>query len=303
MTVTTRFRLTDDELIDLFDVQLPTLLEQRPHLESRIYHAFINAFATKAEVAAVLTELREHRSEFHEFKTEVNYHFKQVDQRFDQVDQHFEQVDQHFEQVDQHFEQVDQHFEQVDQHLERLDQRFDQVDQRFDQVDQRFDQVDRRMDSFDARMDGFDARMDGFDARMDRLEARMEAGFKDMHRAIDKLGARWGIRNESIFRQTMAELLEQHFGVKVETRWIGGEQFDCIIYDAQHLLVEISASVGSDIQRKLERKRQIYTDATGVVPARVILVAGAIHSHRAQVLREAGFTVIEPEEDALVGDV
>lgn len=51
MAATTRFRLTDEELIDLFDVQLPDLLERRPDLELRIYHAFMKAFATKAEVA------------------------------------------------------------------------------------------------------------------------------------------------------------------------------------------------------------------------------------------------------------
>ncbi len=268
MAVMTRFRLTDEDMLDLFDEQLPSLLERRPELETRIYHAFMKTFATKPEVAAILAELREHRSEFHEFRADVNQRFEQVDQRFEQVDQRFEQVDQRFEQVDQ---------------------RFEQVDQRFEQVDQRFEQVDQRMESFDARMD--------------RLETRMEAGFKDLHRTIDRLGARWGIRNESIFRQTMAELLEKSFGVKVETRWIGGEQFDCIIFDGEHILVEISASVGPDIQKKLERKRELYTQATGVTPARVILVVGAIHSRRAQILRETGFTVIEPEEDVLVDEI
>jgi hypothetical protein len=275
VAVATRFRLTDEEMLDLFDEQLPSLLARRPELESRLYHAFMKTFATKSEVAAVLAELREHRSEFAEFRTEVVHRFEQVDHSFEQVDQRFEQVDQRFEQIDRRFDEVDR--------------RIEQIDRRFEQVDQRFDEVDRRLN--------------GLDARVDQLEARMEAGFKDMHRAIDRLGARWGIRNESIFRQTMAELLEQSFGVKVEARWIGGEQFDCVIFDGEHVLVEIFASVGPDIQRKLERKRELYTQSTDIAPARVILVAGAIHSKRAQALREAGFIVLEPEEDALVGDV
>ena len=201
MVATTRFRLTDEEMLDLFDEQLPSLLERRPELETRIYHAFMKTFATKVEVATVLAELRDFRGEFQDFKTDVR------------------------------------------------------------------------------------------------------VGFRDMQRAIDRLGARWGIRNESIFRQTMAELLEKSFGVKVETRWIGGEQFDCIIFDGEHILVEISASVGPDIQKELERKRELYTQATGATPARVILVVGAIHSKRAQSLRETGFTVIEPEEDVLVDEI
>lgn len=53
------FSLTDAELLDLFDVRLPELLERRPDLEPRIYRAFMKAFATKEDVASVLAELRQ----------------------------------------------------------------------------------------------------------------------------------------------------------------------------------------------------------------------------------------------------
>lgn len=163
-------RLTDEEPVELFDVQLPRLLEERPELELRIYHAFMKAFATKTEVAAVLSELRGFRTE--------------VDQRFDQVDRRFDQVDR----------------------------RFDQVDRRFDQVDQRFDHIEGRLERLEVRQERGEERLDRVEARLDSLETRMEAGFLELHKAIDRLGSRWGIRNESIFRQTMAELLEKSFG-------------------------------------------------------------------------------------------
>ena len=41
-----------------------------------------------------------------------------------------------------------------------------------------------------------DRRFEQVDTRFNSLEARMEAGFRDLHQAIDRLGARWGIRNE-----------------------------------------------------------------------------------------------------------
>ena len=150
-----------------------------------------------------------------------------------------------------------------------------EVDRRFEQVDRRFEQVD---------------------ARFNTLETRMEAGFRELHQAIDRLGARWGIRNESLFRQTIAALLEQSFGVTVEQRTIAGEQFDVLIFDHQHILVEIAASVGPTIQERLERKRRLYTEATGITPTRMILATAAIHSQRAQALRQMGIEVIEPEE-------
>ncbi len=152
-----------------------------------------------------------------------------------------------------------------------MDRRFDQVDRRFEQMDERFDQVDRRFE-------------------------QMDQGFVEVKRSIDRLGSRWGIRNESLFRQTIASILEQSFGVSVEQRAIGGEQFDVLIHDHQHILVEIAASVGPTILARLERKRRLYEEAAGVVPARVILATASIHSRRAQQLRQAGIEVIEPEE-------
>lgn len=41
--------------------------------------------------------------------------------------------------------------------------------------------------------------------------------------------------------------------------------------------------------------RELYSQETGVTPARFILAVVSIHSQQAPELREAGFTVIEPE--------
>ena len=212
---------SDEELIDLFNRQLPDLLDRRPDLEPLIYQGFLGAFARREEVAVVLTELRALRTD-----------------------------------VDQRFEQVDQRFEQVEARIEAFRE---EVNQRFEEVSQRFDEVSR---------------------------------------AIDRLGARWGIRNESLFRRTMAALLEDSFGASVQERRIEGEQFDVVIIAPdQHILVEIAASVGADIQERLERKRQLYIEAAGVTPVRILLATASIYSYRAQALREAGIEVIEPPDD------
>ena len=71
---------SDEELIDLFNRQLPDLLDRRPDLEPLIYQGFLGAFARREEVAVVLKELRE-------LRTEMNQRFEQVDQRFDEVSQ------------------------------------------------------------------------------------------------------------------------------------------------------------------------------------------------------------------------
>ena len=239
---------SDEELIDLFNRQLPDLLDRRPDLKPLIYQGFLGAFARREEVAMVLQELQALRAE--------------MDQRFEQVDRRFEQVDAR---IDAFRDAVEQRFEEVNQRFEGMEQRFEGMEQRFEEVNQRFEEVNQRFD--------------------------------EVFRAIDRLGARWGIRNESVFRRTMAALLEESFGATVEERVLEGEQFDVVIVDQQHILVEIAASVGATIQERLERKRQLYTEATGIAPARVILATASIYSYRAQALRQSGIEVIEPEED------
>ena len=182
---------------------------------------------------------------------------------------------------------------EMNQRFEQMDQRFEQMDQRFEQVDRRFEQVDRRIDDFRTEVA---TRFEQVDRRIDDFQTDVASRFDDVQRSIDRLGARWGIRNESLFRQTMAALLEQSFGVRVEQQTIAGEQFDILIYDGQHVLVEIAASVGPTIQTRLERKRRLYEESTGVRPTRVILATASIHSRRAHQLRTSGIEVIEPEE-------
>ena len=59
-------RLTDEELLETLESQLPALLERHPELETRVYGMFIHTFATKKEVAAILAELQTFRAEVRE---------------------------------------------------------------------------------------------------------------------------------------------------------------------------------------------------------------------------------------------
>ncbi len=278
---------------ELLTTELPRLLRENPQSRHEIWGLMLEAFPSREEFTSLLEELRA-------FREDSNRRFEAMDQRFEQQvaelrafredsNRRFEQqaaeLQAFREDSNRRFEAVDRRFEAVDRHFEAIDQRFKAVDQRFEAVDRRFEAVDRRFEAVDQRFD--------------RLESRMEAGFQELHRAIDRLGSRWGIRNESVFRQTIAALLEESFGAQVQSRSINGEQFDVVISDEAHILVEIMASAGPKIQERLERKRRLYTEATGITPARVLLVTAAIHSQRAQALREAGFEVIEPEEETL----
>ena len=136
--------LTDEELMETLEKQLPALLARHPEMEQRIYTAFMRTFATKEEVAKVLSELRDFRGEFDTFRLNVNERFVTVDERFVTVDERFDKVDERFDKVDERFDKVDERFDKVDERFEKVDERFDKVDERFEKVDERFDRMDQR---------------------------------------------------------------------------------------------------------------------------------------------------------------
>ena len=237
--------------------QLRATLQQDPDFAVWIEGLLAEKFPRRDEFARLLDEVQAHRQE-------TKAEFVQVDQRFDKVEA-----------------EVQAHRQETKAEFVRIDQRFEQVDQRFEQVDQRFEQIDQRLV--------------GIEERFARLEAETRNGFSRIERQIDRLGSRWGIRNEQLFRQTMRSVLETSFDATVKELNIGGEQYDCLITNGEHILIEITASAGRNILARLQRKRQLYLDTTGITPTRFILAVSSIHSHRAASLRAVGFDVIEPE--------
>lgn len=81
--------LTDEELMETLETQLPALLKRHPEFEMRVYSTLMRTFATKEEVAAVLSELRE-------FRVEVNRRFEQADRRFDRIEGRLDRMEQQF---------------------------------------------------------------------------------------------------------------------------------------------------------------------------------------------------------------
>lgn len=146
------------------------------------------------------------------------------------------------------------------------------------------------------RVGHLETRMEKMENRLESLEEKVDTGFAKLTSLIGQLGSRWGIYNESIWRQTIAALIEKVYGDRVEECHIAGEQFDVVITNGKHILLEITARFKSNDFRKVERKRDLYTTHVQA-PSRFIIAAASIHSRQARKLEEAGYEVIEPEED------
>ena len=141
--------LTDEELLETLETQLPALLKRHPEMELRIYTAFMQTFATKQEVAAVLSELREFRGEFDEFRSETETFRGEFDEFRSEMETFRGEFDvfrsgmETFRSGMETFQtEVNERFEKVEGELRAFRNEFDtfrsDVDGRFDLTDQRF---------------------------------------------------------------------------------------------------------------------------------------------------------------------
>ncbi|MBI4674007.1 MAG: hypothetical protein HY741_20365 [Chloroflexi bacterium] len=110
---------------------------------------------------------------------------------------------------------------------------------------------------------------------------------------------RFGLRNVDVLRQAAREFLLREYQAPLQECLIDGQVFNFVIAGEQHILVEIIEAAGRNTQERLEHKNQLFTDVTGIRPAKTILFPGWINSRRAQALRDAGIDVIELEPDPI----
>ena len=158
--------LTDEELLETLEIQLPALLKRHPELETRAYMAFIEAFATKKEVAAVLAELHAFRGEFGQFRTEVNERFEKVDERFEKVDERFDQMNQKIDSID----------DKLDLTAEELKQRMTEVENKTDKLNLTTEGLKQQMTEIKDKTDKLALAVGGFQRRAGRKLEDVVAG-------------------------------------------------------------------------------------------------------------------------------
>ncbi len=255
-------QLTDETVIQMFKVQLPTILTRRPDLKPQMLDLFFKLFASKHEVVSVWEELVA-------LRREQQASFQKVNERFEQVDQRFESLES----------KMTQEFVNVRSEIKTLESK----------MTQEFVNVRTEIKTLESKMT----------QEFVNVRSEMAQGFADAKRErnehFSRIGSRWGVHIESVLRQTVATLLEKSYGAKVESKYIDDQEYDLIIRNGEPVLVEITTSVRRNIKDRLERKRELYLKEMGLTSVRVILAVGAIHPSLYNSLISAGFEVIVPE--------
>ncbi|MEM3607288.1 MAG: DUF3782 domain-containing protein [Candidatus Bathyarchaeia archaeon] len=124
---------------------------------------------------------------------------------------------------------------------------------------------------------------------------------EELARAVQALGARWGILAEDSFRRGMKELVESYFGGKVE-RWIHHDregfvhghpsivEVDLVARDEERILIEVKSSVSKADVSELWRAGQLYERVEGVKP-RLFVVSPYVDEKARETAEKLGIKV------------
>jgi hypothetical protein len=135
--------------------------------------------------------------------------------------------------------------------------------------------------------------------RFDRVHEEIMAQAKKYDRSIGALGARWGVQSERAFRDALAGILEESFGVEVlnVTEYDdAGEVFgrpdqvelDVIVRNGTLLICELKSSIDKAGMYIFERKARFYEKRHGRTANRLIVVSPMIDAKARKVADKLG---------------
>ncbi len=132
-----------------------------------------------------------------------------------------------------------------------------------------------------------------------RVHEEIMAQAKKHDRGIGALGARWGMQSEKAFRNALAGILEQHFGVQVlnvneydDEGVVFGRpdqvELDVIIKNGLLLICELKSSIDKAGMYIFERKARFYERRHQRQANRLIVISPMIDARAQQVAERLG---------------
>ncbi len=136
-------------------------------------------------------------------------------------------------------------------------------------------------------------------AEFDRLHEENRQRDKRVERSIGALGARWGMQSERAFRDALAGILENSFGVEVlnvneyddEGQVFGRPdqvELDVIIKNGLLIICELKSSIDKAGMYSFERKARFYEKRHGRTASRLIVISPMIDARAKKVAEKLG---------------
>jgi len=211
--------------------------------------------------------------------------------------------------------QTDDRFDRVLDELRRdreeQARKWDEQNRKWDEQNRKWDEQNREQrlnwDEQNRKWDEQNRKWEESRREFDRIHEEIMAQAKKHDRSIGALGARWGLQSETAFRNALAGILEESFGVSVRNVCEfddAGEVFgrpdqveiDIIVKNGMLLLMELKSSIDKGGMYIFERKARFYERHHHRKADRLIVISPMIDPRAVPVAQALG---IETYGDSL----
>jgi hypothetical protein len=223
---------------------LPKVLEQDQRFALAIERIVSEKYASKADLALLLQEIKLSREE-------ANRRFEEMDRRFEALQK---EMDRRFEMVNGRLDEHDKRFDRIEKRLDEHDKRFDRIDARFDEHDKRFDEHDKRFDRLEQKMEDLQSWVGivvgGFQRRAGQSLENAMAGM-----------LRVALKNPDVRedRIQLRQKLIDHAGIM----GVRGKafEFDILAQDGEVIVFEVKSNSDVEMVEYFAQKRPIVENA------------------------------------------
>ena len=185
----------EESLKDTVRRELPEWLRQDPDFRAWVLEITRESYASRSET----------RDWFHEILDELRRDREEQRAKWDEQNRKWDEQNRKWEEDNR---------------------KWDEQNRKWDEQNRKWDEENRKWEEENRKWEEQNHKWAAQDRKWDRVQDEMREEFRRVHealaaqvtkfdRTIGALGARWGIQSEQAFRNALAGILEQSFGVEV----------------------------------------------------------------------------------------
>ena len=182
-------------------------------------------------------------------------------------------------------------------------QKWEEQNRKWEEQNRKWEEQNRKWDANQAELsrdrEEQNRKWEANQAELRRLHEEIMAQAKKFDRSIGALGARWGTQSEKAFRDALAGILEQNFGVQVvnineydDQGEVFGRpdqvELDVIIKNGMLLICELKSSIDKAGMYIFERKARFYERRHQRSANRLIVISPMIDARARKVAERLG---------------
>lgn len=169
----------------------------------------------------------------------------------------------------------------------------------YEQLNRDREDQNRKWDEQNRKWEDQNRKWEANQEELRRLHEEIMAQAKKYDRSIGALGARWGLQSENAFRDALAGILEENFGVQVISVTDYDDQgevfgrpdqveLDVIIKNGLLLICGLKSSIDKAGMYVFERKARFYEKRHGRQASRLIVISPMIDARTRKVAQRLG---------------